>query len=164
MGEQSLSLRLGKAQFPRETILKMGTCPLCSFGGSIHQDMGKLSSDPRRHLGMGKQHIARITLPLPAVSPSRRFSSGTARLQPPSRSSTARACRLSPTTLVSVPHPQPTQATLWGSSTRKRVSGVSLGSSAAAWILFGEVGCAEAASQPSAGAAAASLLGDSGGR
>ncbi|KAL2295127.1 hypothetical protein Nmel_018280 [Mimus melanotis] len=50
---------------------------------------------------MGKLHIAPLTPPLSALSPCRRFSSGRARLQPPSRSSTARACRLSPTTLHS---------------------------------------------------------------
>lgn len=110
--EQSSSLGLGPVSLGNHP--ENGTCPLCSFGGGTYSD--KLRSDPRRHLGMGKQHIAHITPLLPALSPCRPFSSGIAGLQPPPRSSTARACCLSPTTLVSVPQPQSTRATSQGSS------------------------------------------------
>lgn len=160
--EQSPSLGLGPVSLVNHP--ENGPCPLCSFGAGTYSDTGKLRSDPRRHLGMGKQQFAHITPLLPALSPCRPFSSWIAGLQPPSRSSTARACRLSPTTLVSVPQPRSTRATSQGSSAWERVSGLSPGSSAAAGILFGEMGCADTASQPSAGAAAASLQADCGGR
>lgn len=58
----------------------MGTCPSCSFGGGIHQDMDKFRSDPppllpcpRRDRGLGKQHIACITLPVVCSLPVQAF-------------------------------------------------------------------------------------------